>query len=114
MAIDIWIATIFKLGFVIAAVHLTLTRIIPMLQSLLETIFKEKKALDGLTSLLGILVLILAGKEVLTFVQELNNGILNYLLTLQPALAVLLNLVFYLQWVILAVLIVAILKAYKK
>ncbi len=113
MAMDIWISTIFKIGFIIAAVHLTLTRIIPMLQSLLETVFKDKKALDSFTSLLGILVLVLAGKEILVFVQELNNTVLNYLLTLQPALAVLSNLIFYIQWIVVAILAIAMLKAYK-
>ncbi len=113
MAIDIWVSTILKLGFVIAAVHLTLTRIIPMLQDFLSAIIKEKKVLDSLTSLIGILVLVLAGKEILVFVQELNNGVLNYLLTLNPALAVLSNLIFYLQWVIIAVFVVMLLKAYK-
>lgn len=114
MVVDIWIATLFKIGFIAAIVHLSLTRIIPLLQDFLSTIFKDKKSLDSLTSLLGILVLILAGKEILTVVETLNNAVLNYVLTLGPALIVLSNLVFYLQWIILAIFIVALLKAYKK
>ena len=114
MAADIWIATIFKLGFIIAVVHLTLTKILPMLQDFMSTVFKDKKALDSLTSLLGILVIILAGKEILVFIEELNNATLNYLLTFGPALIILSNLIYYLQYIILAVLLVAVFKAYKK
>ena len=114
MAVDIWIATLFKIGFVVAIIHLSLTRIIPLLQDFLSTIFKDKKSLESLTSLFGILVLILAGKEILIVIEELNNAVLNYVLTLGPALIVLSNLVYYLQWIILAIFIVALLKAYKK
>ena len=114
MPVDIWVATLFKLGFIVLVVHLTLSRVIPMLQNFLSSIFKDKKPLDSLTSLIGILVLILAGKEILVVVEELNNAVLNYVLTLGPALTTLLNLVFYLQWIIVAVLAVAILKNFKK
>ena len=114
MAVDIWVTTIFKLGLIAVIVHLSLTKIIPLLQDFLGSILKEKKSLESLTSLLGILILILAGKEVLVVVEALNNAVLNYVLTLGPALVVLSNLVFYLQYIIAAVLLVAILKAYKK
>jgi len=114
MAVDIWVATILKLVFIVFATHLTLTRIIPMVQDFLSTLFKEKKALDSFTSLLGILVIILAAKEILPAIQALNNGVVNYLLTLEPAITVLSNLIFYLQYIILAVFVVAVFKAYKK
>lgn len=114
MAADIWVATILKFIFIIVATHLTLTKIIPLLQDFLATIIKEKKPLESLTSLLGILVLILAGKEILAAVENLNNAVLNYILTLGPALAVLSNMVYYLQYIIIAVFVVAVFKAYKK
>ena len=114
MAADIWIATILKLGFIVAIVHLTLSRIIPMIQDFFSTAIKDKKALESLTSLIGVLILILAGKEALLVIEELNNAVLNYILTFGPALVILSNLIYYLQWVILAVFIVAVLKAWKK
>lgn len=114
MAADIWIATILKLGFIVAVVHLALSRIIPMLQDFFSTAIKDKKALESLTSLIGILILILAGKEALTVVEELNNAVLNYILTFGPALLVLSNLIYYLQWVILAVFLVAVLRSFRK
>ncbi len=114
MAVDIWVVTIFKLAFIAVITHLSLTRIIPLIQNFLSTAFKDKKSLESLTSLLGILVLILAGKEILVAVTELNNAVLNYVLTFGPALVVLSNLVYYLQFIIAAVLLVAIFKAYKK
>ena len=114
MAIDILVATIFKIIFAVVAVHISLTRIIPMIQDLLSTVFKEKKSLDSLTSLLGILVIILAGKEILGSVEELNNAVLNYLLTLKPALMVLSNLIYYIQWIVVAILLVAVIKSWKK
>ena len=114
MAADIWVITLFKLGLIAVIVHLSLTKIIPLLQDFLGSILKDKKSLEGLTSLLGILILILAGKEVLVVIEALNNAVLNYVLALGPALVVLSNLVYYLQYIIAAVLLVAILKAYKK
>lgn len=114
MAADIWVITIFKLAFVAVIAHLTLTRIIPLLQNFLSSMFKDKKPLESLTSLLGILVLLLAGKEVLVVIEELNNAVLNYILTLGPALTMLSKLTWYLQYIIAAVLLVAIFKAYKK
>lgn len=114
MAVDIWVVTIFKIAFVAVIAHLSLTRIIPLVQDFLSTAFKDKKSLESLTSLLGILVLILAGKEIIVAVTELNNAVLNYVLTFNPALVVLSNLVYYLQFIIAAVLLVGIFKAYKK
>ena len=114
MAVDIWVSTILRIIFILAATHISLTKIIPMVQDFLSSIFKDKKTLDGITSLFGILVLILAVKELLPAIETLNNNILNYLLTLEPALTVLLNFVYYLQFIILAVFVVAVFKAYKK
>jgi nucleoside permease NupC len=114
LAVDIWVSILFKLGFIAVITHLSLTKILPLLQDFLGSMFKDKKSMESLTSLLGILILILAGKEVLVVVEAFNNAALNYILTLGPAIIILSNLVYYLQYIIAAVLLVAILKAYKK
>lgn len=114
MAAEIWVVNILKIAFVVAGTHITLTKIIPLVEKYFTLVIANKKVMDALTSLLGVLVLVIAANLVFTFIEAIANPILNYILVAKPLVDLLYQFIGYIQWLILAVFVIGGLKVFKK
>ena len=109
---EIWAMNILKIIVTVIAVHLTLTKIMPLVQDFLLP-FIDKKATDALTSLFGVLIIVLGGTFVMEFVLAIGNPAFSYLSVLQPAFDLLISFIGYLQYVVIVIIGIAVLKTYK-
>jgi len=113
MAVDIWITFILKLIFVLLAGHIAITKIVPLINDFLLSFIKDKNAVNSFTSLIDIFILVIIGLQIMSLVTEINNGYLNYIVVLQPALDAIKSLFAYLQWILLVLIAVVALKNIK-
>lgn len=114
MAGEVWVINILKIIFVIAGTHITLTRIMPLIERYFSLVIVNKKIMDALTSLLGVLVLVLAANLVFEFIGAIANPILNYILVAKPLVDLLYQFIGYIQWLVIAVFVIGGLKVFKK
>ena len=113
MGVELWISIILKIIFILVAGHIAITKIVPLLNDFLLGFIKDKNSVSSFTSLIDILILVLVGSKIVTFILEAENAILNYISILQPAFEVLLELFTYLQWIILVLIAIVALKNLK-
>jgi len=113
MAAELWATNLLKIVITIVATHLTLTKVMPLVDKFFGA-FIDKKATDALTSLLGVIVIIFAGGMVVEFILAINNTGFNYVAVIGPGFDLLLKFFEFLQWILLAVVAAAVLKSYKK
>ena len=111
---EVIVLNILKIIFVIVATHIGLTKLVPMLEQVLGMSISDKKALDGLTSLLSILVLVLAGKTIVDLAKLTEIQILSYLDIFTPALELLFKLVPYFAWVLAGLVVILGIKGLSK
>lgn len=111
-AADLWAINILKIIVTVITVHLTLTKIMPLIQDFLAP-FIEKKATDALTSLFGVLIIIIGGLAVVEFVLAIGNSAFDYLSIIGAGFGVLKQFFDYLQYVVIVVLGIAVFKTYK-
>ena len=100
VAAETIILLILKMVFIVVAAHIGLTKLVPMLESVLKTVIKDQKSLDGLTSLLSILILTISATKVIEFGKLTEIQVLSYLDVFQPALDLFMQLVPYFAWVL--------------
>lgn len=111
-ATDLWAINILKIIVTVVTVHLILTKVMPLVQDFLMP-FIEKKATDALTSLFGVLIIALGGVFVMEFVLAVGSPAFSYLTILQPAFDLLMKFIDYLQYVVIVIIGLAVLKTYK-
>ncbi len=113
MAVEIWINTILKVIFVVIGGHIAITKVVPLLNEFLLSFIKNQKSVDAFTSLIDIYILTLVGLKIVEFALETENNIVQYIGVLAPGFEVLSTLFGYLQWILLALIVVVALKNYK-
>lgn len=112
-AADIWALNILKIVVVVVAVHLTLTKIMPLVDNFLKA-FLDKKSTDALTSLLGVLVIVLGGTMIVEYLLLIGNVVMEYIGVVGAGLELIMKFFEYLQYLIIVVIGVAVLKGTKK
>ena len=113
MTVEVWIGVILKVIFVVIGGHIAITKIVPLLNEFLLSFIKNQKSVDAFTSLIDIYILTLVGLKIVEFTLETENDIVNYIGVLKPGFEILSALFGYLQWILLALIIVVALKNYK-
>lgn len=113
MTAELWATNLLKIAITIIAIHLTLTKIMPLVDNFVGS-FLDKKSTDALTSLLGVLVLIIGGGFIIEFVLAVGNASFNYVAVIGPGFDLILKFFEYLQWIIIAIIAAAVLKGKKK
>ena len=113
MAIELWITNILKVVFVIICGHIAITKVVPLLNDFLLSFVKDKKSVDAFTSLVDIYILVIVGLKIIEFLLAIENTALNYVEAIQPGFEVLSTLFSYVQWILLALIVVVALKNYK-
>lgn len=110
---EIWIVNLLKILFVIVGAHLAITKVLPMLKNAIEGL-GDKKVIDGLVSLFAVLILVLAGLQIFEFIAAIGSIGFSYLTVIKPAFDLVFGLVYYVKYVILGVIVILGLKAFKK
>ncbi len=106
MSAESFIINLLKIVSVVLAGHIALTKIIPMMDDLLKGLIKEPKVVDRFTSILGILVIALAGIKIIELAAATQNKVVGYLSVLTPGLEFITGLVPYLGYVFAAIVII--------
>lgn len=112
MAADLWVINIIKIIITVIALHLTLTKVMPLIQDFLNP-FIDKKPSDALTSLFGVLAIVIAGSMIVGFLLAIGNPAMEYLAVIGAGFELLKGFFDYLQYVVIVVLGIAVLKTYK-
>ncbi len=113
MAVEVWVLNILKIIFIIIGGHVAITKVVPLLNDFLLSFIKDKKSVDSFTSLLDIYILSIVGLKIVEYVLNIDNFALNYLESIKPGFEILTQLFSYLQWILLALIVVVALKNYK-
>ena len=113
MAIEGWVINILKIVFVIIAGHIAITKVVPLLNDFLESFIKNSKAIDSFTSLIDIFILVLIGTKIVEFLLATENTVISFISVLEPAFEIFMSLFTYLQWIILALIVVVAIKNIK-
>lgn len=109
---DLWAMNLLKIVVTVIAVHLTLTKVMPLIQDFLNP-FLEKKATEALTSLFGVLVLMIGGLFIMEFILAIGNPGIAYITVLQPGFDLVMKFFDYFQYVVIVIVGLAVLKTYK-
>lgn len=97
-----WVIGLAGAGLAVVAGHLAITKLYPALKSLLSTVIKEEKAVDGVLSLLVGYTLIFVLREALKALLAINNEYLNVIALLNPPITLLIDILWYISWLVLA------------
>ena len=114
MSLESFIVNILKIVFVVLGGHIILTKVIPLLDSMLKNLIKDNKVVDNFTSLLGILVFVLVGTKIIEFAVATENTVIGYLSVIQPGLDLILSLVPYFGYIFAAAVVIIAVKGIKK
>jgi len=114
MSAESFIVNLLKIVFVVLAGHIALTKIIPLVDDMLKGLIKDTKVVDKFTSLLGILVITLAGIKIIEFAVATENKVVGYLSVLSPGLEFIKGLVPYFGYVFAAVVIIVAARSLRK
>ena len=114
MSAEIFIVILVKIISVVVAGHIILTKIIPLLDNILKGLIKDNKVVDGFTSLLGILVIVLASVKIIEFAIATGNKVIGYLDVLKPGLELILSLVPYFGYLFGALVLIIAVRSFKK
>ncbi|MEK6922786.1 MAG: hypothetical protein AABX08_03240 [Nanoarchaeota archaeon] len=113
MGAEVWITLILKIIIILIAGHIAITKIVPLLNDFLLSFIKDKSSVNSFTSLIDIFILVLVGAQIVNFVQETDSVALSYISILEPAFNVLKEIFVYLQWILLALIVVVAIKNLK-
>lgn len=114
MGVEAFIVNLFKIISVVVAGHVILTKIIPLLDDMLNGLIKDKKVVDRFTSLLGVLVIVLASIKVIEFAVATQNKVIGYLDVLKPGLELVLSLIPYFGYIFGALVLIIAVRSFKK
>ena len=107
MAWEIWILTILKIISVIIGGHLAITKLLPALKKILVLFIKEDGFVTSIISTILIYVGVLVLKFIVTVLVATENKYLIYTDILSPGLEVMLSVIPYVLYFMIAVVIVA-------
>lgn len=108
----ILVVNLLKIVFVIVGAHLAITKVLPMLKDTLSGF--DRKVANGLISLFAVLIIVFAGLAIFEFIEATGSKALSYLLVIKPAFDIVFSLEYYLKYVILGVIVILGLKAFKR
>ncbi len=109
---ELWAMNILKIIFVVIGAHIAITKVLPMLKDTISSF--DRKVVNGLVSLFAVLILVFAGLKIFDFIAAIGDKTFSYLLVIQPAFDLVFSLEYYFKYIILGVIVILGLKAFKK
>lgn len=110
MAFEVWMLTILKIVAVIIGGHLAITKMLPALKKILASYIKKEDLVTSIISILIFYVAILVSKFVIEFFVATGNKYIGYVSVLLPGIEVILTIIPYVLYFLVAIVIVAGLK----
>lgn len=110
MAFEIWMLTILKIVAVIIGGHLAITKMLPALKNVLSSFVKKEDVLTSIISVLLLFIGLLVLKFIVTFLTAVENKYLGYVNVLLPGIEVMLTVIPFVLYFMIAAVIVAGLK----
>jgi len=110
MSFEIWMLTILKIVAVVIGGHLAITKMLPALKNVLAAFVKKGEVLTSIISTLLLFVGVLVLKFIINFLVAVENTYLSYVGVLLPGIEVILTIIPYVLYFMVAVVIVAGLK----
>jgi hypothetical protein len=114
MVAESWSLNILGIIFAVIVALVIIIKILPRVSDLTNAAFGDERITGSLMSLLVILVYVLLFLGVITLIKNINNKYLNYVSILDPGIELLVELLPYLRWVILALILGAALAKFKR
>lgn len=109
---ELWAMNILKIIFIVIGAHIAITKVLPMLKDALSGL--DKKMINGIISLFAVFILVFAGLKIFEFIAAIGDKTISYLLVIQPAFDLILKLEYYFKYIIIGVIVILGLKAFKK
>lgn len=110
MAFEMWMLTILKIVAVIIGGHLAITKMLPALKNVLASFIKKPEFIASVISIFIFYVAILVLKFIIDFLVLTENKYISYVNVLTPGIEVILTIVPYILYFMIATVIVAGLK----
>ena len=101
MSLEIWLMNIFSCIAIVAGGWAMIVYVFPMIEQILQSAIKDKKALNGIMGLLNVVILWMVAQGIIIYLLKIDNSVVDYLDIFTPGLDVFLEFLPYLKWVIL-------------
>ena len=108
-----WILVIISVLFAFIGGHILLTKVLPPLKKLLNSVLKDENAVNSLMAILLVLVGVLVLQKAVELLKVLENQVINVVTVINPALEIMLGFGTYIGYLILGIIIVIGLKNWK-
>jgi hypothetical protein len=102
-ALDIIIVVI-QIVLLIVIAHLLLSKVLPKLRRILNS-YVDDDSSKAITFLIFFVIIVLGVNILIEILMGLNNKIINYLVAVQPGMQLLTDFLPYLQWILVALIV---------
>ena len=110
MGFEIWMLTILKIVAVIVGGHLAITKMLPALKRVLSSFIKKEEVVTSVISTFMFYIGTLVLKFIIEYLATTENKYLTYITVLIPGIDVILTIVPFVLYFLIAAIIVAGLK----
>ncbi|MAG53019.1 MAG: hypothetical protein CMH62_03595 [Nanoarchaeota archaeon] len=105
MATEVWVINVLGIVFAIVAALLIIVKILPRIRDVADPIIGSETAINGLMSLLVLLVYILLFVGIIALIKNIDNQYLNFISVLDPGVNLFVSLLPYFKWLIFALVL---------
>ena len=110
MSFEIWMLEKLKIIAVVIGGHLAINKMLPVLKNVLSSFIEKEEFLTGIISVLMFYVGVLVLRFIVDFLVEIGNKYLSYVEVLLPGIEVILAVIPYVIYFMIAAVVVAGLK----
>lgn len=101
MSLELWLMNIFSCFAIVAGGWAMINYVFPMIEDVLSSAIKDKKALNGIMGLLNIVILWIVVQGIIIYILRIKSPYLEFLDIFTPGLDVFLEFLPHLKWVLL-------------
>ena len=113
-AIEAWLTSIFGIIFLIFFAQFIIMKIFPIVREFISLIVDDKHIVSHIMYLLTILIYILAFVRIVDLIKAINDQYLNYVSFLDSGISLILLILPYFKWLIIALTLFVIFKHINK
>ena len=113
MALEDWMILVLKVVFILIGGHLAITRLMPGLKKVLAQVVRNEAVLVSSVSTLVFYIGVIAAKLIIQSVSAMDNKYLGYLAVLLPGVEVILVIIPYVVYFLIAATVVSALGSQK-
>jgi len=115
VTIGLLVVLVLGMAFAVAAGHIAITKILPRLKTLLKSAMKDEESVNALMYVFIIYVGIFVLSKLIELFQAFDVSFITDITNIvQPGIDVMMNILPYLQWLVLGILVIIGLKNFRK